>query len=223
MDAIQNAIAQAQAAAGALPAQVNGMQQGGALTTAGPGVSVESLLASSMAVDHWLKVNEFGIQVGTNKALFDTLKVGLRLGEVAYCKAVKYGSAPPTYEHCFDGVTSTKGGTWAEALVRARKVDPKARDYASANIPFVALEDIVDPKKKEVIAEQGQTLGHGLSTTGWANFAKFIKALQAKGVDISNDTVVFTLGWQERNSNGNTWGVFTYDDVEVVDAFPWDV
>jgi hypothetical protein len=103
--------------------------------------------------------------------------------------------------------------------VTAQKVDPKAKPYRSADIPLIAVEDIVSTKQKgKVLLEKGQAVGISLSTTNWKNWASFWKGLQSANIDTKTTKVLVKLGYEDKtNAAGNEWAVFTFEFLSVVD------
>jgi hypothetical protein len=220
MDPIQAAIEQAKKAA---EAAVLAQAQQSAVTVAAPApaapampgrrLTMDDFSGASMAVDSWLGVNEHGLLLGPNKALYtEPLKVRINLPDVAAHECVKFGN-PPTYLKTYDGVTCASGGTWAQALDRARKADPNSRSYPSADIPMTAVEDVFIGKSREPVVRMGERLGHTLSTTNWANWYRFYDLCRQKG--LAGGEVTVELGAERRsNKHGNTWGVMTFTLVE---------
>ncbi|RWI48379.1 MAG: hypothetical protein EOR34_10755 [Mesorhizobium sp.] len=222
MNNIDNAIAQATAAAANIP-QDNAQQHAGGTAVApasqsagavavGRPLGLDDAMAGAVVVDEWLKVNEHGLQIGAKKPLLEEIKVRIDLSDVAYTEVVKYGN-PATYRKTNDRVMAQDGATWAQALSEARSVDPKARPYRSADINMELLDDV---KLKDETVPAGTTLGHGFSTTGFKSFAKLVKQMTKDGADPANDTIEVTVGYLEQASNGNTWGILDFRDYKVV-------
>lgn len=183
--------------------------------TPGVPVSLDDLMVGSMAVDAWLKVSEFGITIGKDKTIFQTLDVLLDMTEVQGGFAIKAGQNPAKYWRSYDKVTCVTGGTWAEACATAQRIDPKAREYRTADLPFTVIEDIKNAKG-EVLVASGNRLGHSLSTTGWKNFELFYRDLVRNG--LSRSVLKIQLGFEAKSGNGNEWGVFTYTNLGAVNA-----
>src|SRR5688572_332143 len=133
-NAIQDAIAKAQSAAAAFVPATTTEQKAVATYQPAQALTFDQNNTGNMVVDDWLKVSYFGLQIGTNRQLFDTLELSLALGDISYNRTIKYGKSPVTYLKSYDGVTCVSGGTWAEAIARARGIEPNARDYASADV-----------------------------------------------------------------------------------------
>ncbi len=219
MNAIQQAIADAKANAAAIPASLPvAADQAPATAVAqyqGPGraLTVEDMMVGNFRVDAFLKVNQFGMQIGNNQTLFtQPFDLGLDMSEIAYNYTVKFGS-PAVYLKSYDQVTCATGGTWAAALDRAQKIDPKARSYRSADLPFVVLEDI-KAADGTVILEAGKRLGHSLSTTGWASFDALLKDLKKANISISAANLKVKLGYEFKQNPSGKWGVLKFVDAE---------
>jgi hypothetical protein len=217
---IQDAIAAAQqAAAQVVPATI---QPGTAVSMVGAGtpLGLNDMMAGSMSVDAWLKVKDVGLFVGGDMRVFEELKLGVDMSEVQYCESIKYGN-PAQYDKSYDRVVSARGGSWADAITKAQKVDPNARTFRSADIPFLALEE-VKGKDKTTLVEVGGTIGHSLSTTGWKAWTALVKDLQKKGIDPTTAKITMTVKSLPQKSNKGSWGILDFSDVEVVDAFPFE-
>lgn len=214
---IQDAINQAQAAASNFVPAV--AQSGGvpaqAPVKAAP-LSVDDMMTGSMAVDGWLKVNYYGLFVGGDKTPFTKLKLRLKLSDVAYNYAIKFGN-PAQYLKTYDRVNCSTGGSWADAQARASRIDPKASEYRSADLPFVLTEDIKGANG--VILEAGKTLGHALSTTGWTAFSSLIKKLRDDGIDVNTAVVDLEVGYDPKKTVKGEWGILSFLSYEeVMDA-----
>lgn len=233
MDSIQQAIREAQNAAANISQEANGgaanlPAMGGTGTAVGAPMQkgaplgFDDLAQGSLNVVSWLKVNEYGITIGGDKTLFDGLDVAIPLNEIAYCFQVRFGN-PAQYRKTYDRITESRTGqSWAEAVASAQKVDPRAYEYRSADVPFYALDDITG-KGGKVLVKRGEAVGHTLAVTGWKTFASFIKGLQTAGVDINNAIVKVRLGFEPMKNDKGEWGVLTYSNPEVIPAMPWEV
>jgi hypothetical protein len=220
-DPIAAAIAKAQAAAAEL-SNLQAASAGAISTTVAPAastavapvapgkpVTMDDMLAGGISVDSWLGVKEFGLVVGPNKELFtDVMKVAIDMTAVAPHFAIKFGN-PPTYLKTYDRVICAQGGSWAQAIQRAQQVDPRAREYRSADLPMLLLHDVTLPKAKEPVLTAGTKLGYSLSTTNWAAWeAVYREALKA---GLAGSVVEVELGSERRtNKNGNAWGIVTF-------------
>lgn len=226
-DAIAAAQAQAIAAAAQVLATRPDVAAGTAVATPSPAVTpgkrltADDLTIGDLNVKAWLKVSEMGIQIGGDKALFETIPVLVDLSTVAYCYQMKFGANPVKYVKTYDRVTDAKGGSWADTIMRVQKIDARSYEYRSADIPFVYVGDtpLLGKDGKTVLAEPGDRLGNSLSTTGWKEWSALLDVLKAKGIDHNSARIEFQLSYKEQNRNGNTWGVLQFlNPSEVLDA-----
>jgi hypothetical protein len=141
--AIQDAIAQAKAAAGNLPAETGAVVNYAPHAVARP-ITLADNLVGSFAVDTWLKVKPYGMTVGKDTTtLFDRLTFRIDLSAVTYCRRVRFGD-PAEYRTTYDGLNDVRGGAWPETVARATAIDPKCQgDYRSADIALIVTGDIV--------------------------------------------------------------------------------
>jgi hypothetical protein len=222
MDAIQQALAAAKAAAESQAAATGGTAvatapaaNGGVAVMTRPAapaakLNMETVSAGNMTVDAWLKPKEFGILVGDKTDLIDTIKAVIDMTDgVGFIvkKGIKAGN-PAKYWYTLDGATCTTGGSWEAAVAIAKGMDPKAYEYRCVDLPFDVLEDIVG-KKQGVLCEAGKKVGYTTSTTNWKNWEMFYKDVQK--ANLLNEKVVVEIGYEKReNANKNTWGVLTF-------------
>lgn len=180
-----------------------------ALRPAAP-LSMDDMKGGGIAVDGWIGVNEHGMIAGPKKVLASSqIVVDIDLTAIGFNFAIKFGKNPVTYFKTYDRVTEARGGSWAEAVDKAHKVDPSAREYRSADVPMTVVGDIM--KGKEVLVTDGTLVGYSIATTGWNNFSKFWKECEANG--LTNGTVRVALEAEPKASNGNTWGVIKWNRV----------
>ena len=224
MSAINDAIAKAQAAANAAAGQqsnaVATVSQGStAVATApvpGKALSMETLATGSINVDQWVKVKEFGLLIGDNKALIDTMKVSISMidGRGFVPKlSIKAGN-PAQYWSTTDGTTCPGVGTWDQAQQKALSLDPKARSYRAVDLPMTLLEPAIS--KGVEIAKVGTILGHTTSTTNWKNWEQFYKDVADAG--LMGQTVQVELGFEPKtNKAGNNWGVVSFKLLGAVE------
>jgi len=179
-----------------------------------PMLRLDGMIAGDLAVDHWLKVNQFGLFIDTNRAPFKTLELALPQEEIVATRQIKAGH-PVRYWKTVDGVTCLSGGSWEDAIAEAQSLDPTARDYRSADLPFVALNDIVSPDG-ELLAARDERIGHSLSTTGWQSFSRFLRRLRKDQHPLGYGTVRITLGFKALSHGPNCWGVLDFSNYEVI-------
>jgi hypothetical protein len=210
------AAAQAQAAAAIaaqaanLPVPTSTGSAGTAVAPVRPGkpLTMEDMSVGSIAVDSWIGVKEHGFLLGSDKTLHsDEISVEIDLKAVAPNKCVKYGN-PPIYLKSYDGITCVSGGSWEDALAKANRASPGAREYSSADVPMKLLHTITG-KGGKVLEEEGSILGYSIATTGWTNWQRFWNDCMNAG--LAGQTVKARLGFEKRtNKNGNIWGVITF-------------
>ncbi len=216
VDPIAAAIAAATAAAQAhLANQAQAVapvsQTSTAVVTPGRPLGYDDLATGSISVDQWLSVKEHGLILTTERLLVGgDILVDINLSAVAHCRAIKFGSNPVTYLKSYDGATCATGGSWQGAIERAQRVDPKARDYPSADIPMTVVKAVMDVSGKKELAAAGSTLGHTLATTNWAHWKSFMEGCRAAGV---SGVVRVQLGVERKSKNGNNWGLITFTRV----------
>lgn len=192
----------------------------------------EALSEGGMQVKEWLNVtNEAGFSVGKGDKLNwvpDEIEVEFRLDSVLAKRSIRYNVGSSTkFLHTVDRVTEMRSRRpWAQCIDEAQRLDPKCKgDYATADIPFVAVEDIVSTKgaqKGKVVVAKGERLGLTLSVTNWYPFRDFIKPfddLRAAG-RLPHDLLLRgKLVHKVQSGNGNTWGIATFVDfLAVADA-----
>lgn len=170
--------------------------------------SLDDLGAGAMNVDGYLKVKEFGLLIDAKPNLLDSVNVTIDMNEMQAFTGLRYGD-PVTYVKTYDGVTAASGGTWNEALERARRVKPDVRPYMGADIQMTLTEDAKDAKGA-IVATAGTRLGHSTSVTNRAEVAAFIKAVKDKGY--AGQTVQAKLGFKPMsNPKGQKWGIVTFE------------
>lgn len=201
MNDIQNTIIEAQTVASSFPVPVT-------VHDTAPLLTLDQMVVGNIHVDGWLKVNAYGLFIDSNRTPFQTLELGLPMNEVGYNYSIKFGN-PVTYLKTYDRITCATGGSWAEAQVRAQSVDPRAREYRSADLPFVVLSDIMLPDGTILIIA-GKRLGHSLSTTGWKGFAAFTRNLRDQNIDPATSFVRVKLGYESQKNASGAWGVVKF-------------
>lgn len=228
MDAIQEAMARAQEAAAqqvaSAPAASTStdvavaQSQGGAVANVAPQqpMTMESLMSGSINVDLWLKVKEFGLLVGDKSDLVPSIKAIIDMTEgsgFVVKKSIKAGN-PVQYWSTYDGVGCDKGGSWTDAIAKARSIDPKASEYRAVDVPMIVLEEVKGASG--VLAEAGKTLGYSTSTTNWREWETFYKSVVMAG--LLGKRVEVVVGFKPMsNKNNNKWGVMTWTLVGEVE------
>ena len=218
--AIEQAIAAAQAAAAQGPivnnavASTSGGNSVGAPVQRGTPLDVmDMIVGGTITVDGWLKVDKYGLIFGSTGKPFDSVKVKVNLNEISYCYSVRYGN-PVQYDKTYDRVTSVKGGSWLDALSRAQRIDPKASEFRSADVPFILEEPLLN-KDGTVALEAGKVVGHSISVTGWRSFASWLREMQSADIDVSNGSVLIDLGFEVQTNAKGTWGTLTFSNTKT--------
>lgn len=193
--------------------------QGGAVAVAKPAAkfSMETLSSDSITVDQWVKVKELYFHIGDDKAIVPEFKVSIDMTDGSgflVKQSIKAGN-PAQYWSTYDGETCPGVGSWAQAVSKAQALDGKARPYRAVDIPMELLEDVVVGGK--VVAKTGTKLGYSTSTTNWANWETFYKAVANAGL-IGKSVEVKVTPEARSNKAGNAWGVMKFELIGEVQA-----
>ncbi len=217
MTSIAEAVKQAQEAAASM-AQATGtdiieghVSPGGVVTTfAKP--SMATVQAATGIIPRntpYIKVNEFGIRIGKNKEFItDAFEVSIDMTEdqgFQVKHTIRFGN-PAQYLSTYDGSICDKGGTWHDALRKAKLADPKADPYPSVDVIVTLAKPM---KLKEEKLEAGAKLAFNSSKTNFSEWSDFYSAV-AKAGGLGQE-VGAKLGFREIQHNGNTWGVVTFE------------
>ena len=179
-----------------------------------PLLTLDQMIIGNIHVDGWLKVNPYGLFIDSDRTPFQTLELGLPMNEIGFNYSIKVGN-PVTYLKTYDRITCATGGSWAETQARARSIDPRAREYRSADLPFLVLSDIQLPDGT-VLFTSGKRLGHSLSTTGWKGFAALVKQLRDQDIDPTTAFVKVKIGYESKKNASGTWGVLKFLEARQV-------
>ena len=171
-------------------------------------LTLNQMIIGNIHVDGWLKVNAYGLFIDSNRTPFQALELGLPMNEIGFNYSIKVGN-PVTYLKTYDRITCATGGSWAEAQARAQSIDPRAREYRSADLPFLVLSDINLPDGT-VLLGSGKRLGHSLSTTGLKGFAGLVKQLRDQDIDPTTAFVKVKVGYESKKNASGAWGVLKF-------------
>lgn len=209
----EQAMAQAQAALAAnqqtavIPAA---SQTAVAASSASQAPSMSALLQQGFAVDSFIKVTDGGLLLhkeANAKTAVDKVRVAIDMSEGFGFKplyTLSFGN-PVQYVESFDGVTTTKGESWTQAVANARAVDPKASPYQTVKVGMRMLEDSQSLK-------EGTTLGLTFTRTGIANWIKLYQEVVRAGLDGREVEVI--LGYKVGKKAGyRDWGIPTFELV----------
>lgn len=176
--------------------------------TAAP--SMASLMNQGFSVDHFIKVSEGGLLLSkdaTAKTAVDSANVIIDMTEGFGFKplwTVSYGD-PVQYAESYDGVTSTKGDSWANAVATARAVDSKATPFQTVKVGMELAEDTQGLKA-------GVTLGLTFTRTGITNWVKLYQEVIRSG--LNGKKVEVKLGYKVGEKKGyRNWGIPTFELV----------
>lgn len=219
---IQDAIAQAKAAAASMPQEgaiVEAAVNDAGVVTAFAKPSMATVQASMSVIPRntpYIKVNEFGILIGKQKKGFldgFTAKILLKEDFGFQLKyTVRFGN-PAQYLSTYDGVVCDKGGSWHDAMMKAKRVDPKADPYVSVDVVLELTEEV---KAGEETLAAGTKIGFNSSKTNFSEWSDFYAEAQKQG--LLGQEVEVKIGYRDIEHNGNTWGVLTFGLLETADA-----
>ena len=209
---IADAISQAKAAAATMPQTQLPVQAPATTPPVGFAKPSMAMVAASTGVipraTPYLKVNEFGILIGKAKKPFlEGFKAKVLLIEDQGFQlkwTIRYGN-PAQYLSTFDGNVCDKGGTWHDALTKARMIDPQAEPYTSVDVRIELDEDI---KMGDETFLAGSLVGFNSSKTNFSEWSDFYAQCAADG--LVGTTVDVQVGHRAIEYNRNTWGVVTF-------------
>lgn len=184
---------------------------------------MESFMSMGLSADHWVKFSEFGLTLASHPTvLLQELEVDILLENhkgFFLCMAMKYGD-PATYNHTFDGKTDKNGQPWANAVVQASLVDPRARPYRCVQLPMKLTKDVMHPAKPgEVLAHAGEVVGYSTATTAWSSWESLYRAAQQQGLVGKTIRVKVTnLVKQPKKTGQKPWGIPVYTLLGAADS-----
>ena len=156
----------------------------------------------------FLKVNEFGILIGKQKKGFlEGFRARLLLVEDKGFQlkwTLRFGN-PAQYLSTYDGQTCDKGGSWGDAMMKARMIDPKVEPYVCVDVLLTLAEKL---KAGEEVLAAGTELGFTASKTNFSEWADFHATASEEG--LIGAEVSVDIGHRAVTHNGNTWGVVTF-------------
>lgn len=181
-------------------------------------LSDEDMMIGGVSVDVWFKPTHFGIQFGSSAQLVQSFIAELDLRERLLNYAIKFGQNPTTYLKSYDGAMCSSGGTWDQAIARAKAVEPTARPYNSVDLPFTVLET-VKGADGSILAEAGKRAGYATSTTNWNHWESFYNLCKQKGFNPRDPNPDFSivkvkLTNEPRAKGTNKWGVVKFDFLD---------
>ena len=163
----------------------------------------------------YLKVNEDGIKIGKDKTYLTGFQGRILMVEEKGFQGkwtIRYGN-PAQYLSSYDGAGCDKGGTWSDAVGRARRADLKAEPYPSVDVVITLTEAL---KLKDETLPVGSRVGFNSSKTNFSEWGDFYALCAEKG--LLGQFVDVTIGFKEITHGGNTWGVLTFSNPLPVAA-----
>lgn len=223
MASVQDAIKAAQEAAAAMPTQTYASDgQGGALIEgyANPAGLATTFAKPSMATVEaatgviprntpFLKVNEFGLRIGKNKEFItDPIKCSISMVEdkgFQVKHTLRFGN-PATYLSTFDGQVCDKGGSWHDAIMKAKMADPNVEPYHSVDALITLQQDV---KLKDETLKKGTQIAFNSSKTNFSEWTDFYSTVAEAGK--VGQEVQVDVCFRAIEHGGNEWGVVTFE------------
>ncbi len=175
-------------------------------------MSMESLDAMGMQVDHWLKPDYVGMMIGDTPSPVQEIIVDIEMIKGSgYTQGygLRYGKEPVIYDFTIDGVTSVKTGQpWFNSIVQATSTDSQARPYSAAQLVFEVAKDVV-AQDGTVLASVGESLGYTTPQSNWHDFSKFYKLCSREG--LLGQTVRVKITNMARTKDQYKWGILKFE------------
>lgn len=213
-NAVDDVIAQAkaQAAQATANAPVVANQTQGAVAAYRPAApqTLDDLTSNGLSADKFLKVNQSGLMVkGKENQLIDAITGTIDMSKIAISQTLRLGANPAQYFKSYDGgVTASNGQPWDQVVEKAQKLDPKAAPYQSADILFVASEDVKDVRGT-VVEKEGTEFGISTSVTNLRNVIALRDDVKKLGLE--GQVVKVKITYEPKSKNGNNWGLFKFE------------
>lgn len=156
----------------------------------------------------YVKVNEDGIKIGKDKTYLEGFEAKISMVEdkgFQVKHTVRFGN-PAQYLSTYDGSVCDKGGSWGDAIQKAKMADPKADPYPSVDVVIELTKPV---KLKDETLAIGQKIGFNSSKTNFSEWSDFYQACAEAGV--LGQEVDVKIGFREIDHGGNTWGVLTFE------------
>lgn len=175
-------------------------------------LTLESAMASTgiaKNVDTWLKVSEFGMNIGQDRQpLYNQIKVQIDTTlERGFFLKHSIKTAAGEYYSSYDGTTCDRGGLFADAVAKVQRGDPSQVVFPSADIIMVVNEEL---KGKDKPIPVGTKLGHTTSRSNFQNFGEFLREVEKAGKMGEVVDAVVSFETVTSKKNGKTWGVLTF-------------
>lgn len=182
---------------------------GGVITFPKPSMAMAAQTAGIIPKQTpFIKVNEFGILIGKTDKSFKTgfeARIQMIEGQGFKVKhTLRFGN-PATYLSTYDGQTCDKGGSWHEALMKAKAAGAKPDPYLSVDVLLELAEDV--QCSQEILAV-GTKVGFTASMTNFDDWSVFFNAVAQAGK--LGQEVVAKLNHHAIHHNKHDWGVVTF-------------
>lgn len=174
--------------------------------------------SAGLQVDGYLSVGKESMRVGKDLTVppVDDLIVTIDFDEVmpTFNARGEVGGSV-RYVRSGDGVTSSEGKPYAQALEQLRKLsDPsKFIEYQSAEIPLVLLADVKN-KRGDVVYEEGAVIGFTPAERNGKIFMKFVKDTMKKIPNLTSLGAVKVKLTFEQRQGAQAYGVALFSLVQ---------
>ena len=211
-NAMEKAIAEAEAAANSAPATNAPAVVNHQAPAKAEALTLDDFKRETPSVDAWVKIAVDGITIRDEKVDGFTeakLRTVMVLDDLVTCKRLRWGN-PATYAASYDGVYATDGQLWAVVIENARRAtgDGSIKDYISLNVQAKLLEDAGG-------AKAGDVIGYQTTPTQNKGLNALIKTIEAEGIGRDEEVEVVIGVKQVSNSKGNKWAIHTYEFAGV--------
>lgn len=224
MDSINQQIAQARAAAGAITTTAPQQSSVPSLPTGGRPVSMREMMAEGVSVKTFLKPDAAGILVGKDTVTtFEEIPVEFRLNEPKPFYGLRYGQTPVVYKKSYDRLVESRSKRpWADVVAEAQRMDSRCTgDYRAVDVPFTVLVDLMPKKGDEPLAKAGDKIGWTSSVTNWAEFEALMRpyfTLIDQGIIDENALIRGKVVHVQKTKTGvKPWGALEFHDFQLVD------
>lgn len=168
--------------------------------------------SSNMAVDVVLKTKSGKVLLGSDFAQSKPFKVKLKFADCVAKLSVKCQNRENKIEYfnTYDGRTENYSGrSWMDCVAYAHNMSG-ASPYKSADLIFIADEDIMSEDGKRALAKKGSTIGHSL---GMMNFKNEWAPFYRENKDEQGEMLVEIGTKSAQNKNNQVWTDFTFTRV----------
>ena len=183
--------------------------------------SLESQIdAGGISVDQYLQLKFEGFATSEIQGIFDNdILATIDMSEVVPIVQVRETRNGKTnFLKSYDGEVTVDNQNLQQAVNRLKNTPDTTvtGPYETSEIPFTVLEDIVVPGKSGGTIAAGTRIGTTPPITGTKAWAAFLKELRNHG--LLNETVkVKLVHTPKTNTNGNKWGIVTFELIGVAE------